>query len=112
MLVDIFWCNPVKENWSLQFRCLTVASIELVQINWVLSFSCYLAIFILPFFLLQYISSSRSEKLGLVGVFGLGAIAMATSILRFVFLSVSDGSASISEFMVVYETDDSHIRIR
>jgi hypothetical protein len=42
-------------------------------------------VFILPFFLLPHIQLPRPQKWGLVGVFSLGLITIATSVSRFLF---------------------------
>jgi hypothetical protein len=57
-------------------------------------------VFVLPFFIFNCLKLRRRQKIGLVGIFSLGAITMAISLARFIVynmdydVSDADGSKS------------------
>ncbi|KAF4990612.1 hypothetical protein FGRMN_8371 [Fusarium graminum] len=52
--------------------------------QWSLNFSSDLLLFCFPFFILKHLKLRSEQKIGLVGVFSLGAITLAVSLTRFV----------------------------
>ncbi|KAI8414114.1 hypothetical protein FOFC_07405, partial [Fusarium oxysporum] len=57
---------------------------------WCLNFSTDLILFCFPFFILKHLTLRTEQKLGLVGVFSLGAITMSVSLARFIISNAAD----------------------
>jgi len=97
ILIDLLWCTPMSENWSLEpDSCSVYNSWVTFDTSWGLNISSDLALFIPPFFLLKDLKLGKWQKAGLATTFTLGAITMSMSIARLIWfyqdLSVAPGS--------------------
>lgn len=59
-----------------------------LRANWVLNFSTDILLFVLPFFMISCLKLRKRQKLGLCGIFSLGALTMIISLVRFIEYSV------------------------
>jgi hypothetical protein len=83
-LLAVFWCGPeVSKYFSTKSSC-TFWDTKLFEVDWILNMISDVLIFILPFPLLSKLVLSRRQIAGLAVTFGLGAITIVVSILRFV----------------------------
>ncbi|KAF1830240.1 hypothetical protein BDW02DRAFT_650792 [Decorospora gaudefroyi] len=86
---DTFIAPNVSDNWSLENQMnSTWNSYNNLTVNWTLNMGTDLLLFCLPFFIINCLKLRRRQKIGLVGVFSLGAITMAISLARFIVYSM------------------------
>ncbi|USP74694.1 hypothetical protein yc1106_01968 [Curvularia clavata] len=85
ILSDTLIAPKISDNWSIENQLSSAWNTfaDLV-VNWVLNFVTDLLLFILPFFVVNCLKLRKRQKLGLVGIFSLGAITMAISLARFI----------------------------
>ncbi|KAF4433748.1 hypothetical protein F53441_13747 [Fusarium austroafricanum] len=77
--------QPISNNWVIE-KQITSAWYSLPNFitQWCLNFSSDLLLFCFPFFILKHLTLRREQKIGLVGVFSLGAITLSVSFTRFI----------------------------
>ncbi|CAG5179634.1 uncharacterized protein ALTATR162_LOCUS9384 [Alternaria atra] len=89
LLADTFIAPSISDNWSIENQLnSTWNSYTDLTINWALNIGTDLMLFCLPFSIINCLKLRRRQKIGLVGVFSLGAITMAISLARFIVYSV------------------------
>jgi hypothetical protein len=82
-LLAIFWCGTdVPQNFVPKAKC-TFWDTKLFEVDWIMNMISDVLILILPFPLLSKLVLSRRQIAGLGVTFGLGAITIVVSILRF-----------------------------
>ncbi|CAJ2504333.1 Uu.00g117270.m01.CDS01 [Anthostomella pinea] len=85
LLTDTLICSPISDNWSLENQMDSLwNNFNSLIINWTLNISADLLLFGLPFFILNCLMLRRRQKIGLAGIFSLGAITMIMSAARFI----------------------------
>ncbi|KAH6974543.1 hypothetical protein BKA56DRAFT_634421 [Ilyonectria sp. MPI-CAGE-AT-0026] len=90
-LVVTLIAHPISNNWSIENQLDSAwNSYPLFVVQWCLNFSTDLLLFCFPFFLLPHLKLRREQKIGLVGVFSLGAITLSVSLGRFIAYNVTD----------------------
>ncbi|EMD85332.1 hypothetical protein COCC4DRAFT_65715 [Bipolaris maydis ATCC 48331] len=100
ILTDTLIAPKISDNWSIENQLYSTwnAYANLV-VNWTLNFSTDLLLFILPFFIVNCLKLRKRQRIGLVGVFSLGAITMAISLARFIVYNmdynVSDADGNL-----------------
>ncbi|KAF4461190.1 hypothetical protein FALBO_12016 [Fusarium albosuccineum] len=83
--------NPISNNWSIENQLDSAwNSYTNFVVQWCLNFSTDLLLFCFPFFLLPHLKLRKEQKIGLVGVFSLGAITLTVSLARFIAYNVTD----------------------
>ncbi|KAJ3539895.1 hypothetical protein NM208_g5301 [Fusarium decemcellulare] len=83
--------NPISNNWSIENQLESAwNSYTNFVVQWCLNFSTDLLLFCFPFFLLPHLKLRKEQKIGLVGVFSLGAITLTVSLARFIAYNVTD----------------------
>ncbi|KAF5706939.1 hypothetical protein FMUND_11349 [Fusarium mundagurra] len=82
-ILAFYWSveNQLNSAWNSLPNFLT---------QWCLNFSTDLILFCFPFFILKHLTLRTEQKLGLVGVFSLGAITMSASLARFIISNAAD----------------------
>ncbi|KAI4906997.1 hypothetical protein J4E90_009891 [Alternaria incomplexa] len=70
-------------------------------VNWTLNFGTDLLLFGLPFFIFNCLKLRRRQKVGLVGIFSLGAITMAISLARFIVYNMDYDIADADGTIIV-----------
>jgi len=83
-LLAVFWCGTEVSRMFARKPTCTFWDTKLFEVDWVLNMTSDVLILILPFPLLSKLVLSRRQIAGLAVTFGLGAITMVVSILRFV----------------------------
>lgn len=82
-LLAVFWCGTeVSKNFTTTSKC-TFWNTRLFEVDWIMNMISDVLILILPFPLLSKLVLSRRQIAGLAVTFGLGAITIVVSILRF-----------------------------
>ncbi|KAJ4308226.1 hypothetical protein N0V84_012224 [Fusarium piperis] len=94
--LQLFLCFPIERNWSIK-EPEKICPEELLKIvfevAWALHFVGSLALFALPFLILQNLNMRARTKIGVYCVFLLGLIDIAFSLTRFLTVLLShDGS--------------------
>ncbi|KAG5750666.1 hypothetical protein H9Q70_006680 [Fusarium xylarioides] len=83
--------RPVSDNWSVENQLNSAwNSLPNFLTQWCLNFSTDLILFCFPFFILKHLTLRTEQRLGLVGVFSLGAITMSASLARFIISNAAD----------------------
>ncbi|KAL9561407.1 hypothetical protein ACKAV7_014762 [Fusarium commune] len=82
---------PISDNWSIENQLESAwNSYPVFVVQWCLNFSTDLSLFCFPFFILKHLSLRPEQKLGLIGIFSLGAITLTVSLARFVAYNITD----------------------
>jgi hypothetical protein len=92
---DTFFCGKnVAVQWSQEEgACSVFYAPEPFILNFTLNLACYLAVYAVPLVLLAQ-GVLRAET-GVMMTFGLGALTIAASVVRFVTLKVGTGQANL-----------------
>ncbi|KAH7129062.1 hypothetical protein EDB81DRAFT_888829 [Dactylonectria macrodidyma] len=91
ILIVTLITNPISNNWSIENQLESAwNSYTVFVVQWCLNFSTDLLLFCFPFFLLPHLKLRREQKIGLAGVFSLGAITLTVSLARFIAYNVTD----------------------
>ncbi|CVK94594.1 uncharacterized protein FMAN_03630 [Fusarium mangiferae] len=91
ILLNTLIARPISDNWSVENQLNSAwNSLPNFLTQWCLNFSTDLILFCFPFFILKHLTLRTEQKLGLVGVFSLGAITMSASLARFIISNAAD----------------------
>ncbi|RYC81532.1 hypothetical protein BFJ63_vAg15579 [Fusarium oxysporum f. sp. narcissi] len=91
ILLNTLIARPISDNWSVENQLNSAwNSLPNFLTQWCLNFSTDLILFCFPFFILNHLTLRTEQKLGLVGVFSLGAITMSVSLARFIISNAAD----------------------
>ncbi|KAF5025370.1 hypothetical protein F66182_2535 [Fusarium sp. NRRL 66182] len=91
MLTVTLITQPISNNWSIENQLESAwNSYTVFVVQWGLNFSTDLLVFIFPFFILKHLTLGKEQKIGLIGVFSLGAITISVSLARFIAYNVTD----------------------
>ncbi|KAF4334220.1 hypothetical protein FBEOM_11963 [Fusarium beomiforme] len=91
ILLNTLIARPISDNWSIENQLNSAwNSLPNFLTQWCLNFSTDLLLFCFPFFILQHLTLRREQKIGLVGVFSLGAITLSVSLARFIISNAAD----------------------
>ncbi|KAI7771166.1 hypothetical protein LZL87_013237 [Fusarium oxysporum] len=91
ILLNTLIARPISDNWSVENQLNSAwNSLPNFLTQWCLNFSTDLLLFCFPFFVLKHLTLRTEQKLGLVGVFSLGAITMSVSLARFIISNAAD----------------------
>ncbi|KAF4946146.1 hypothetical protein FGADI_11424 [Fusarium gaditjirri] len=91
ILLNTLIARPISDNWSVENQLNSAwNSLPNFLTQWCLNFSTDLLLFCFPFFILEHLTLRTEQKLGLVGVFSLGAITMSVSLTRFIISNAAD----------------------
>jgi len=100
VLMDTLIAPNISDNWSIENQLSsTWNTYSNLVVNWTLNFGTDLLLFGLPFFIFNCLKLRKRQKIGLVGIFSLGAITMAISLARFIVYNmdydVSDADGNL-----------------
>ncbi|RMJ16010.1 hypothetical protein BHE90_008706 [Fusarium euwallaceae] len=90
--LQLFLCFPIERNWSIKEPekiCPEDALKIVFEVAWALHFTGSLALFALPFLILQNLNMRTKTKIGVYCVFLLGLIDIAFSLTRFLTVLLS-----------------------
>lgn len=90
--INMFMCWPVRRLWQIsqpELLCSPTVSERVFQIGWALHFTGSIAIFVLPFFVIQKIQMRRAMLVGVYAALSLGAVDIAFSLTRFLIVQTS-----------------------
>ena len=92
---DTFFCGtPVSVQWSQEEgACSVFYAPEHFILNFTLKLACYLVVYSIPFILLA--QGVLRSSTGVTLTFALGALTIASSIVRFVCLKVGTGQENL-----------------
>ncbi|KAF5667739.1 hypothetical protein FDENT_12047 [Fusarium denticulatum] len=91
ILINTLIARPISDNWSVENQLNSAwNSLPNFLTQWCLNFSTDLILFCFPFLILKHLTLRTEQKLGLVGVFSLGAITMSASLARFIISNAAD----------------------
>ncbi|CAN9107557.1 unnamed protein product [Alternaria sp. RS040] len=98
--MDTLIAPNISDNWSIENQLSsTWNTYSNLVVNWTLNFGTDLLLFGLPFFIFNCLKLRKRQKIGLVGIFSLGAITMAISLARFIVYNmdydVSDADGNL-----------------
>ncbi|RBR15237.1 hypothetical protein FVER53590_03443 [Fusarium verticillioides] len=85
--IGIYWpkLSILAFYWSVENQLNSAwNSLPNILTQWCLNFSTDLILFCFPFLILKHLTLRTEQKLGLVGVFSLGAITISASLARFI----------------------------
>ncbi|KAH8892476.1 hypothetical protein GQ53DRAFT_604126, partial [Thozetella sp. PMI_491] len=90
VLTSIFSCTPIEGFWNKDIEARCIPQIPQWYINAAGNIATDLFIFALPIPVLWKLKLPLSQRLSLVGVFGIGFFTCTISVIRISFLSLGD----------------------
>lgn len=92
VLLNLFLCEPIYLNWTLDTRIKCYSSTEVLPfvVSVILDVVVDICIFIIPFPILRTMQSiSQKQKWGIIGTFSIGVITIIIAVVRVVILAIS-----------------------
>ncbi|CEI67923.1 unnamed protein product [Fusarium venenatum] len=84
-LLNTLIAGNISNNWSIENQLLSAwNSFPNFITQWCMNFSTDLLLFCFPFSILNHLKLRKEQKLGLIGVFSLGAITITVNLTRFI----------------------------
>ncbi|CAF3472709.1 unnamed protein product [Fusarium graminearum] len=89
-LLNTLIAGNISNNWSIENQLLSAwNAFPNFITQWCMNFSTDLLLFCFPFFILPQLMLRKEQKLGLIGVFSLGAITITVNLTRFIINNVA-----------------------